>query len=202
VKHIALALLVLTTLPGVLACDRGGGGAQNAGGTAAPEPPRGRLRPLECDSTCPTPLPSMGTTPRVVIQALRYSGQPLVVLRNGTSAAVSVDGWTICQTPACQTISGTIAAGRTLEVPLTEITLGPAGELIVYRSATASSSDMVAYLIWGEGYDDQMLSAAESNDLWQEDPTAGVCEGHGGLVATGDVTRYSGWRSVLGRCMR
>jgi hypothetical protein len=92
-----------------------------------------------------------------------------VTLTNDGAADASLDGLWLCNRPNYTPLSGTIAAGATLEVPASE--LGglaiDGGEAALYTSDNFDSSDaIVDYVQWGGGGGRENVAVAAG--IWPE----------------------------------
>jgi hypothetical protein len=106
-----------------------------------------------------------------------------VTLTNSSGADVSVDGLWLCNRPAYTALTGTIAAGGTLEVAASELGgLGAdGGEAALYTAQDFENSEaIVDYVQWGTGGGRE--GVAVTAGIWDEggsvepDPEFGAIE--------------------------
>jgi hypothetical protein len=153
------------------------------------EPDTGSTLPDDSESSTTAPT-TTATVPEggeaitgVSLTEVVFGADGHVTLTNSSDAEVSVDGLWLCNRPAYTALTGTIAAGGTLEVTASE--LGglsvDGGEAALYTAQDFESSDaIIDYVQWGSGGGREGVAVAAG--IWDEggsvepDPDFGAIE--------------------------
>jgi hypothetical protein len=189
---------------------------------AAP-PAEDAMLPVDpCSDDCPDTSGVAPPTTGVIIEAVRVASSQLV-LRNAAPGAADLSGWYLARRPSYHALPNgfTLAPGAAvtihvgvggandagnLYVPGVD-PLGEAGEAALYVSAAFFDDDAVHdFVRWGDAPSDPATTShvGEAIDAgrWSgQDDFVEICDGHAGVVATGDTTTPDGYTSVVDACL-
>ena len=176
-RALALLTILLALVLAAAACSDDDDGGGEEGDDAA----------AESTTTAPT---TTATVPEggeaitgVSLTEVVFGADGHVTLTNESDAEDTVDGLGLCNRPAHTALTGTIAAGGTLEVPAAELGGLPieGGEAALYTAEDFDNSEaIIDYVQWGTGGGREAV-AVEAG-LWVEggsvepDPAFGAIE--------------------------
>ncbi len=174
-----------------------------------------------CDGICFTPLPSVGSNPRVAIHTVRYQGEDWVRIRNVTEEPVSFDGWffstgeTTVAIPAGITVpsldtftfhlaSEGVADATNVYLADAGLALEAAGEVALFSGEDLTdTANIRAYVRWGtDPSGPSHMQVADQAELWHRAGHFAICEGeeYVGFIAVGNITIPRGWRNQTAAC--
>lgn len=161
-----------------------------------------------CPTDCPAPTSMPATGQQIVIDQLDFTANTVTV-RNVSGGSLDISTWRLCQGPGTYlTIATTpaLADNATVVLPVSN-GLAASSELGIYELGLFTTpSDMRAYVRWGTSdlttsSIREPVATGATPPLWTVDDFVDVCPGDEGLVAIGDATIASGFRSVAGACL-
>jgi len=173
----------------------------------------------ECNEQCFTPLPSAGTDPRLVLEAVRFDENDYVVIKNISGSTINFEGWQICQEQTCAAVpadnplpqSGKLTihlnqAGTNTpsDVYIAEFSpLEPTGgEIALFNSDQLDSpSAVVGYVRWGSQAGEGSRESVAMRQ-WEVGGYVPICaeSDHVGIIAVGNVTLVRGWKAQPYQC--
>lgn len=143
-------LLVALTLLSAACGDDGGGGDADA-----PNEDGSTTTPTSEATTTTAPIPEGGVAVTgLSLTQVAFGDGGSVTITNDSDAEINVDGLWVCNRPSYTPLSGTIAAGATIQVDAGELggLSEEGGEAALYSSNDfGSSDDIVDYVQWGTG---------------------------------------------------
>lgn len=186
--------------------DTGGGDGGDGGG--------------ECVDNCPTPAPSAGSSPRIITESVAFGSPSSVTYFNTTDDTIDLAGYEVCRRPFYSgglpsfdlaprqrvTIHFGVAGTNTATEIFVEsfaVELAAEGDEIALYSDNnfASAASIEAYVVWGDAPNATgRIDVATDAGLWGDDDFVATCDDTGGIVAVGDVSLSTGWRSVTDAC--
>jgi len=216
-----LSALILTPT----ACDKGGGSETTPGQGQERERQQPRPAPAPeaaiCDGICFTPLPSVGTNPRVAPRFLRYEDEDLFQIRNVTEHPLNLDGWYL------STGTASTALPNGIDMPINgnftfhlgqagtddstnayladpALSLDATGEVALFSAQDFTSPENIKlYMRWGAlPSGDTNIEVAHQAELWHREAFIPVCDGYVGIVVVGNISIPHGFRSQTYECFQ